>query len=759
MMMFSKDLFNKYFLISCSDIKKLHGYATQNYLVDDESGNKFILKHYDKNTIRPDVLSYENETLLFLAKHLPNKFPTPIANKKKAFITKTRDGNYLRLLSYVEGNFFDKVTHTPKLYASLGHFLASMNKVLQPLKTPGLSAREINWDLQHFLMNEPLLKHIENHEVRKIIKYFILCYQQEVLPNRYKLRRSIIHGDANEQNILVNNGEVSAMIDFGDFCYSPLINELSIALTYAIQDKEEPLAWANIIIKAYQQILPLSKEEIALLPTLIAARICTSLLNSAYARTHNPENTYVSSSEDAMLNLLNKWITLNPRKIKKEFLTAAGFHNNSHSIDIENERKRRSNYFSKNYSLSYSKPIKMERAAFQYMYDAEGNTFLDAYNNIPLIGHSHPAITEAAQKQIAHLNTNTRYFYDALHEYAENFLSKFPSKLNKVFFVNSGSAASDLAVRLAAAYSSKMQIAVIEEGYHGNTFSGINISAYKAEGKGGNGLPAYVHKLPLPDTYLGKYKGQEAGEKYAKEAINYLSNLKNLPGAFIAEPIVGCGGQIPLPEGYLSTLYPYLKKNGIVCISDEVQVGMGRLGNVFWGFEKQNLIPDIVIIGKPIGNGHPLGAVVCTEEIAQAFENGMEFFSSFGGNPVSCVIGNTVLKVLKEEALQNNAFETGNYLIENFRSLEKNHPLIGDVRGSGLFIGVEMLDTNGNRSKKAGFNASIIKNKLRENFILSSTDGPFDSVLKFKPPLCFNKNNVDQLLESFDKIVNQADFD
>mgnify|MGYP002395678669 CR=1 FL=1 len=752
MMRVNNEYIKQHFNIEVQSVKKLHGYETLNYLVKSKCGERFILKKHtnaDKATLH--FLELESKTLLHLQKHLPNNFPVPIASMQGNFILKDTNGDGLRLLSFLEGNFFNEVSQTTELYASLGKFLASTDKALLNLDLFGLSAKEINWDLQHFLKNEILISHIKNPAVKKIVSYFTACYKREVLPFQYQLRKSIIHSDANEQNILVENGEVSGMIDFGDFCYAPLINELAIAITYAMQDKKTPIEWACIVIKAYHEILPLQKVEVKLLYWLVAARICTSLINSAYTASLQPKNEYVSSSEAAMVILLNKWIKINPEFATESFLNTIGLETNNLNINIEAEKNRRDTYLSKAYSLSYSRPIKMKSAAFQYMYDATGNTFLDAYNNIPLVGHAHPAITEAAQKQISLLNTNTRYIYDALHEYAENLLSKFPPQLNKVFFVNSGSAASDLAIRLATNYAQKSQIAVMEHGYHGNTSIGINISAYKAEGKGGKGLPTNVIKIPIPDTFKGKYTGVAAGENYAKDTIEFLKEKETMPAAFIAEPIIGCGGQVPLPTGFLSTLYPFLKANNIVCISDEVQVGMGRLGNVFWGFEQHHVVPDIVVAGKPIGNGHPLGAVVCTEEIAQSFENGMEFFSSFGGNPVSCVIGNTVLKVLEEEALQQNAKENGNYLLNAFKAMDKDDSLIGDVRGSGLFLGVELVDEENNRNAKAGEYAAFIKNYLRENFILSSTDGPYDSVIKFKPPLCFNRSNADLLLEQFKK--------
>ncbi len=738
--------------ITVVKVKKQVGYDTQNFLLESES-KKYILKKYIGIAENAPELNYENEVLTFLSEETPSRFPQPISNISGKYVSKDEEGNALRVLSYLEGSFFSEVSHTPELFTSLGRFIAEMDLKLLKLKIQGLAAKEDGWDLQHFLKNEDKLDYIKDAHLKKLVHHFIIQYKNQVLPYRYKLRKSIIHSDANEQNILVEENKVTGFIDFGDMCYSPLINELAIALTYAIIDKDNPLEWATYIIKAYHEILPLEDIEIKLLYYLIAARLCTSLLFSSYSRFIQPENDYATSSEKSVIQFLKYWVSISPEKATNTFFKAIGKNTSSISTDINQEVNRRSQYFSKAYSLSYSKPIKMVSAAFQYMFDADGNTYLDAYNNIPLVGHSHPRITEAAQQQIALLNTNTRYLYDNLHEYAERLLAKFPAKLNKIFFVNSGSAASDLAMRLARAYSNKKEIAVMEYGYHGNTQQCIDISSYKADGKGGKGLNDYVYKLPLPDAYKGEHTGKDAGILYAQEAINLLNSKPTLPGAFIAEPIIGCGGQIPLPDGYLQKLYEFLQAQNILCISDEVQVGMGRLGSTFWGFEQHGVIPDIVIIGKPIGNGHPMAAVVCTEEVAQAFENGMEFFSSFGGNPVSCSIGNAVLDVLEEENLQQHAKITGEHLIQGFKTLAKNYAQIGDVRGSGLFLGIEIVDQNGNRSELAGEQAAIIKNKLRDKFILSSTDGPYESVLKFKPPLCFNTKNADQLLNAVEQIL------
>ena len=386
----------------------------------------------------------------------------------------------------------------------------------------------------------------------------------------------------------------------------------------------------------------------------------------------------------------------------------------------------------------------MSGAAFQYMYDGYGNTFLDAYNNIPHVGHSHPKVVAAGQKQMATLNTNTRYLYDLLSEYAEALLQRLPKRLNKVFFVNSGSEANDLAIRIAKKHSGKENIMVLEHGYHGHTQTGIDISDYKFNNPKGQGQKSHIIKAPIPKEYMGEFEGcKQPGVQYAKEAIKLLNSIEGGVAAFIAEPIVGCGGQVPLAPNYLKSLYPEIRKNGGLCISDEVQTGFGRLGSVFWGYERHDVEPDMVVIGKPMGNGHPMGAVITSEEVAASFAEGVEFFSSFGGNPVSCAIGMAVLEVIEEEKLQQNALKVGKYYSSLLKKLQKEDARIGDVRGEGLFIGIELINEQQKPNTEL---AQFLKNELRKRHVLISTDGPSDNVIKSKPPIIFDKENAERVV-------------
>ena len=409
---------------------------------------------------------------------------------------------------------------------------------------------------------------------------------------------------------------------------------MAIALTYACYDKEDPIYWACIVLKAYHKVVPLEEEEISILYYLITARLCTSVCNSANAKLTDPKNNYAVRSEGNTWQTLNKLLAIGSIQAENRFRVAINLTQKNVPL-LDTLLADRYKNISKILSTSYKKPIHMQMAAYQYMYATDGSTFLDAYNNIPHVGHCHPKIVKAGQRQLAQLNTNTRYLFDQFTSYAKKLLAKFPDSLNKVFFVNSGSAASDLAIRIANFHTKRNHIMVMEDGYHGNTQVSIDISDYKFNNPKGQGQKAHIIKTAIPDTYKGKYTAElpDTGLLYGKDAVNEIESATEPISAFICEPIVGCAGQVPLPNGYLKEVYPAIRAQGGVCISDEVQTGFGRVGNAFWGFELQDVVPDMVILGKPIANGHPMGAVVCTDEIAQSFEQGVEFLQFIWRQP------------------------------------------------------------------------------------------------------------------------------
>jgi 4-aminobutyrate aminotransferase-like enzyme len=395
----------------------------------------------------------------------------------------------------------------------------------------------------------------------------------------------------------------------------------------------------------------------------------------------------------------------------------------------------------------------------QYLYDEQGRRYIDAYNNVAHVGHCHPRVVEAARCQMGVLNTNTRYLHDNINRYAERLTSLLPDSLEVCYFVNSASEANELALRLARAYTNQKDMIVLDAAYHGNTTSLIDISPYKHNGPGGRGAPDWVHTVPIPDLFRGEYKADDlqAGVKYAlyvKRVIDSLRSIHHGIAGFISESLPSVAGQIVFPEGYLADVYRYVRDAEGVCIADEVQTGFGRVGSHVWGFEMQKVTPDIVVLGKPIGNGHPMAAVVTRRDIADAFNNGMEYFTTFGGNPVSCAVGLAVLDVMQEEHLRENAMRVGNRLLDGLKSFVGKYNMVADARGSGFFLGLELV-RDPSTLEPAAREAGFIADRMREHGILLGTDGPFHNVVKIRPPMPFNETDAGFLLETMEKILRE----
>jgi 4-aminobutyrate aminotransferase-like enzyme/Ser/Thr protein kinase RdoA (MazF antagonist) len=427
-------------------------------------------------------------------------------------------------------------------------------------------------------------------------------------------------------------------------------------------------------------------------------------------------------------------------------------------LDVNELRETREGHFAGNLRLSYDQPCLFVRGWRTHLYDQWGRPHLDAYNNVPHVGHAHPRIAAVAHDQLSRLNTNTRYLHPAQITFAETLLAKLPRHLTHVFLVNSGSEANELALRLARAHTGARDMVVVDHGYHGNTTGAIDLSAYKFNTPGGGGAPDWVHLVPVPDTYRGEHRGEDAAGRYAGGVDDALQRLRARGGrvaGFIAETFPSVAGQIIPPAGYLQAVYARIRAAGGVCIADEVQTGLGRLGVNYWGFEQQQADPDIVVLGKPLGNGHPIGAVVTTAAIARSFDNGIEFFSTFGGSSLSCGIGTAVLRIVDEEGLQANAVATGARLLGGLRDLASRHAVIGDVRGAGLFVGVDLVTDRATR-EPATRAAHYIANRMRQERILIGTEGPADNVLKIRPPLTVDADDIAHLLETLDRVLAEA---
>jgi len=755
-------------------IRSLPGEYDDNFHLTIPDGRAFVLKIM--HPAREDsFVDMQCCALAHLAAKAPDlALPCVIPNRHGSFFTRLAleddTSRLVWILSFLPGRTLAGTQpHSAELLESLGRLLGEMDQALLDFRHPG-TQRFLKWDLSHSNWARDYLGHIADHSRRALAKRFLNLFEEQAVPRFPHLRRSVIYGDANDHNALVDvsGKRVVSIIDFGDMHEGLLVAEPAVAAAYAILGKTQPLEAASAVLAGYQAVLPLKEEEIVAFFALMAARLAVSVVNSAHRKSLVPDDAYLSVSEEPAWEALERLASIDPGVAAQHFrkITVAMSSPDTHvtpqsvseeQLSVEAMLAARKRLLGANLSLSYEKPLHIVRGFKQHLFDGSGRAYLDVYNNVPLVGHSHPRVVRAIQEQVALLNTNTRYLHDNILRYAERLTALLPAPLRVCYFVNSGSEANELALRLARTHTGREDVIVLEHAYHGHTSTLIDISPYKFSGPGGHGRKPWVHVAPLADDYRGIYRRGEAdlGKKYAAPVGEILDRCKKEgqpAAAYIAETLPSVGGQIVFPPTYLAEVYKLVRAAGAVSIADEVQVGFGRLGTHFWGFETQGVVPDIAVFGKPIGNAFPLAAVVTTREIAASFANGMEFFSTFGGNPVACAAGLAVLDVLRDESLQQNALRVGTQWLNGLRALQSIHPLIGDVRGSGLFLGIDLVTDRGTRAP-ATRQASHVVNRLREEGILAGTDGPHHNVIKLRPPLCFTAEDAARFTSALASIL------
>jgi 4-aminobutyrate aminotransferase-like enzyme/Ser/Thr protein kinase RdoA (MazF antagonist) len=743
---------------------QLAGEFDLNFLLQTDGGESYVLK---VSPVGADFVALECQ--IEALKHLGRTPLAPLVQRVRAALTgpdllplnESDEGTrWVRMLSYLDGSPLAHHSDRPQvILEEIGRTLAQLDLALADFDHPG-ARRDLFWDISRTAELGRFSELITDPRRRELVEGHLEHFENRVAPRLVGLAHSVIYNDANDHNLLVQTtafGEqtLAGLIDFGDMLYSVTAAEPAIACAYLMLDRDDPLATAASLISGYHDVRPLTPEESSVLFDLIIARLCGSVLMSARGRHEDPENPYLQISEAPVWRLLERLSMIDRDDVDRSIADACqkSAATNRSSDEIVEIRHR---HFGRNFSIAYSEPLKIVRGEGQYLFDDTGRRYLDLVNNVCHVGHCHPHVVAAAQQQMAALNTNTRYLHDNLAEYALRLSDTFPDPLSVCFFVCTGTEANDLALRLARAHTGSKEMIVLDHAYHGHSPSLIEISPYKCEGPGGEGLAEHAHKVPMPDPYRGPHRGPGAGRHYADEVGTMIEELnadgKRL-GAFMAESLIGCGGQVIPAPGFLPAACDAVRATGGVCIADEVQVGFGRVGTHYWAFETQDVVPDIVTLGKPIGNGHPMAAVITTPEIAASFDTGMEYFNTFGGNPVSCAVGLAVLDVIEREELQGHALAVGNQLMDGLREVQTRHRLIGEVRGLGLFIGVELV-RDPETLEPADAEASRVIDEMKARGFLLSTDGPFDNVLKIKPPLVLQQQNVDEVLDALDEVLS-----
>jgi 4-aminobutyrate aminotransferase-like enzyme/Ser/Thr protein kinase RdoA (MazF antagonist) len=674
------------------------------------------------------------------------------------------------MLQFLPGRPMAEASPTPTMLRRLGGLAGQIDRALAGFFHPA-AGREIVWDVRHAPRLRPCLAALEDPGLRGLSERVLDRFAADCLPRLDSLRAQVLHHDLHPHNVLVDAAEperITGLIDYGDMVHGPLVLELAAAGSDLVLDIEGQLAAMAEVLAGYHAVLPVQDAEVAQLFDLIQVRRVASLAILA-SRRREPgyDPSYLEDSEAATALALTAL-----EAIGREPATAALRRAVAPApvpvpriapseVDADRARMlaRRRRVMGPQAYMFYDKPLHMVRGEGAWLTDVTGRRYLDVYNNVPHVGHCHPHVVAAVARQAATLNTNTRYLFDEVLDYAERLAATMPagSGLTACMFVNSGSEAVDLAWRLAKAYTGHRGAVVMEYAYHGWTDA---VAALSPEFAPADRLAPHVRTILGPDDFRGPWRrgAADLAARYAADADRAIAALGEAglrPALFVADAGLLTNGVLDAPPGWLQGVHERVRRAGGLCVADEVQSGFGRQGEALWGFQLHGVTPDIVCMGKPIGNGHPLGAVVTRPEIVQALVDETNFFSTFGGNNVSCAAGLAVLEVLEREGLQENARTVGAHFKSGLRRLAERHSLIGDVRGSGLLVGAELVRDRATLEPAAA-EAKRVVNRMRDLGVLTATEGPHGNVLKLRPPICFSREQADLAVAALDQALAEV---
>lgn len=741
------------------DLSQLDSERDQNLRLQTETGDQYVIK-IANSAENPAIIDMQLKTLAHIAL-VDSELPVPrvLLSQDGADIEYLYSENgtkhCVRILTYLPGAPPEDDPANPALLRPMGACLARLAKSLRGFFHP-TGNYELLWDLKHTPNLRQYLPYVTDPHHHELVTYFLDRFDHNILPQIPKLRAQIVHNDLTPDNMLVaenDPGNIVGIIDFGDMAHTLLIIDLATTIASMIHGQSDPVGVAAEIVSGYHEVTPLEDNELRVLYDLIAARLVMLNVIALWRVTIHPENEeYITGSVEQVWPTIEAWRALDPEQVTKKFFRACGLWE-MEPLKLEPEvaketlqshLSRRDRLLGIGADLFYERPLHIVRGEGVWLYDHEGNRYLDVYNNVAQVGHSHPHVVNAIASQARKLNTNTRYLHGLILELAERITNLMPDPLSVCIFVCTGSEANDLAWQMSKLNSGNTGALISKFSYHGNTTA---IAQFGTEIIPQEKLPSHVQTL-FPPTSNTTYPEPDAGISHAIEA---LSVHDHQPAMLLLDTGFVSDGIYTSPKGYLSTLHEKTHEAGGLFVADEVQAGFARLGQHFWGFQFDDVIPDIVTLGKPMGNGHPLAAVVTRPEIAEAIYNEIDYFNTFGGNPVSCAAGLAVLEVIEKESLQQNALEVGQYLEARLTALQKDYPMLGEIHGSGLLLGVDILKPDGDPDPAL---ADRITNHLRENGVLIGTTGPQYSTLKIRPPLVFHKEHADILLAALTKALD-----
>jgi len=732
----------------------------QNFLLSSKSGDLYVVK-IANSAEDPEIIDMQLRGMQHINRVDPG-LPVPKVklsrNEQAIELVIAKDGRKhpVRVVTYLPGVYPREDYLGNYLYRQMGACLGRMTRALRGYFHPAADY-ELLWDLKHASKLWDYFDFIKADDHREMIKYFLERFDQHVLPEIPKLRAQIVHNDLVPDNMLVKEDDpeqIVGIIDFGDMVHTSLVIDLATCIAATLRESAAPADLAVQIVTGYNDVISLEKEELRVLFDLIGTRLAMLNLIASWRDTIHPENhDYIVGGIEQTWRVLKVWREQDPKEVTKKFFRACDLWEGDGSTmglekpePLESLLKRREDLLGPNAYLFYEEPLHIVRGEGVWLYDSDNNRYLDVYNNVPQVGHCHPHVVKAISDQARILNTSTRYLHQYILDLAERLTKRLPDPLRVCTFVCTGSEANELAWRMAQLLTGNTGALITSYSYHGGTGA---TAQFSTESLSVDKLPSHVKTVYPPESNQN-WRQPDSG---VRDAIKSLNEDAHQPAMLLLDTSFVSDGIFTSPEGYLKTLFEETRAAGGICVADEVQGGFGRFGEKFWGFEFDDVIPDIVTMGKPMGNGHPLAAVVTTPEIAGVLARENGYFNTFGGNPVSCAAGLAVLDVIEKEGLQDNALQVGQCLIEGLGSLQKDYPVLGQVHGSGLLLGIDIITADGKPDPET---ADRIMNHLRQNGVLIGTTGPQSNVLKIRPPLVFKKEHAEILLAGLASALGEA---
>lgn len=738
-------------------VSELGGERDQNFRVDTDDGAAFVLK-ISNPADDPAALDLQTEALRHISDsdpELPVMRTVPTNDGSPWTSIDDADGvtHYVRLFTLVPGRTASPEELDHAALHAYGAVIARVGRALRGFFHSD-ARYDILWDLRHTPRLRSLLDAVMDDHRRNLAERVLDRFDERVDPEFDNLRAQVIHNDLTLDNVPLDaDDRVSGIVDFGDLTHTALVCDLAVALASVMFRRSDPIEAAQAVIAGYVSVTPLEDEERRLLADLVAARLTAWGIIAAWRVKRHPDNAeYITAGEDEAWDLLTALEQMGLDVVGQRLQAAALATNVPYSpADTSDLASRRRRVLGSS-PLSYREPVHLVDGAGVWLFDPSGRRYLDAYNNVQVVGHANPKVAAAIAGQARKLATNSRYLHEALVTLAERLVATMPDGLDTALLVNSGSEANDLAWRMATVATGREGAIVSENAYHGITDA---TTALSPEVWPDEYCPDHVETVPPPVD--GSSNTGAAGSVGAlSDAVDALEARGTGLAALLFDPLFTSDG-IRSPEAdELRRMVERVHDSGGLVVADEVQSGHGRTGSHLWGFQASDIVPDIVTLGKPMGNGHPVAAVVARSELVSTLRDRTGIFSTFGGNPVSCVAALAVLDVADDRELLAHTVDVGEYLRAGLERLSVEHDLVGAVRGRGLMLGVELVRDQETWAPATSETTEVV-NGLRQRRVLIGSTGRHSNVLKIRPPLVFERSHADHLLGALDAVLTDVE--